>query len=174
MQKFTNIKQLTVTGNTVYLAAGSAGLFAFDISNPNAPRLEEVINLHGDLHAVTVYQNIIIAITRQGKLWLLNRVKNKTTTHHAVIDTLGIGYDLVPFGNRIIIANGIKGLTILPLPQQLEIDNRAITSGRTDNPEKISLRIPPQANPGVYNLNLLHQGELIEFVGAVELRDAAE
>ncbi len=174
LQKFTNIKQITVAGNTLYLAAGSAGLISLDVSNPESPRLEEIITLHGDLHAVTVSHNNIFAITRQGKLWLLQRDSDNKTSHRAVIDTLGIGYDLLPYGERMLIANGFKGLTISPLPQQIEINNRVIKTGRIGTTEWITLPVPAQANPGIYNLNLLHQGELLEFVGAVELRHATE
>lgn len=170
LQKFTTIKQLAVTGNTVYLAAGPAGLISLDISNPQAPRLEEIITLHGDLHAVTVDQNNIFALTRQGKLWLLQKDSDNKTSHHAVIDTLGIGYNLIPYADQMIIANGHKGLTLLPLPQQINIDSHVKTARLTDTQGRITLRIPPQSNPGIYNLNLFNQGEITEFIGAVQLR----
>ena len=174
LQKFTTIKQLTVAGKTSYLAAGPAGLISLDISNPKAPRLDEIINLDGDVHAINVDHNRLFALTRQGKLWLLHRDSDNRTSRRAVIDTLGIGYSLIPYGHQMVIANGKKGLTLLPLPQQIKIHSQTKTAGLTDTQGRLTFRIPPQSTPGIYNLNLFNQGELTEFIGAAYLRTAEE
>jgi hypothetical protein len=170
LKSFTDIKQLAVAGQNIYMAGGTAGLLIFDISDRTMPQLTQIINLDGDTRAVTVDSSRIFVSTRQGKLWLLNQAPDNKTRRLAVSDSLGSGASMIIDGDRMILANGIKGLTLLPLPQIID----TATMQGADRSGWTTLKIPPQSTPGVYNLIFLQQGELKEFIGAVKLNDIAE
>jgi len=162
LREFAVINRLAVSGTTVYMAAGPAGLISFGTSDPTSPQLREVINLEGAIQTVTIDRNRVLATTRQGKLWILQQETDGKTSLLTSVDTLGTGKDILVDADRMVIANGTAGLTILPFPQQIDISNR---NGQ------ITLHIPPQATPGVYNLNVLNDGKLTEFIGAVSLTE---
>jgi len=162
LREFAVINRLVVSGTTVYMAAGPAGLISFDTSNPRSPRLREIINLEGEIQSVTIDRNRVIATTRQGKLWILQQEPDGKTSRLNSVDTLGRGKDILVNADHMIIANGTAGLLILTFPQPIDISNR---DGQS------TLHIPPQATPGVYNLTVLNDGKLTEFIGAVSLTE---
>jgi hypothetical protein len=156
------------------MAGGTAGLLIFDISDRTTPQLTQIINLEGDTQAVTIDSSRIFVSTRQGKLWLLNQAPGNKTRRLAVSDSLGSGINMIIDGDKMILANGIKGLTLLPLPQIIDISSHPAMMQRADRSGWATLKIPPQSTPGVYNLIFLQQGEVKEFIGAVKLNDIAE
>jgi hypothetical protein len=174
LQSFVDIKQLTVADQNIYMAGGTAGLLIFDISDRAAPRLREIIHLEGNTQAVTVNDSRIYVSTRQGKLWVLSHDSDNKTRRIAVSDSLGSGVNMTIDGDRIILANGIKGLTLLPLPQTIEINKHPTITTDAGRSGWATLKIPPQSTPGVYNLIFLQQGELKEFIGAVTLNEAVK
>jgi hypothetical protein len=174
LQSFVNIKQLAIAGQNIYMAGGTAGLLIFDISDRTTPQLTQIINLEGDTQAVTIDSSRIFVSTRQGKLWLLNQAPGNKTRRLAVSDSLGSGINMIIDGDKMILANGIKGLTLLPLPQIIDISSHPAMMQRADRSGWATLKIPPQSTPGVYNLIFLQQGEVKEFIGAVKLNDIAE
>ncbi len=165
LNEFADINYLTLAGTTLYMAAGPAGLLSFNIENPALPKILEIINLNSEVVAVSIDLKTVVATTRQGKLYFMEKGSDKRLSHLTSIDTTGVGYDVIIDDDQLIIANGMKGLILLPLPQPIDIEN---------HPESIALRIPPQSIPGVYNLTLTNDGEQTEFIGAVILNESQQ
>lgn len=170
LNTFASIKKIAVKNGYAYLAAGPAGLFSINMTDPGSPQLEKITTLGGDINTVAVDHMYIYALTRQGKLWLLQRSHNNEIMRLSVLASLGIGTHLIPDDDHIIISSGIKGLTFLQRPQQLTA-NWGKRTGRNNNVYQLSVQIPPQTKPGIYNINIINDGELTEFIGAVELKD---
>jgi hypothetical protein len=165
LSKFSHVSDLAISGKTVYMTTGAAELITFDISVPSKPQIIEIVTIEGKPKSVFVDKDQVYVSTRQGKIWIFNSDTNAKLQRQGVFDSLGKGWDFTVEGDRIIIANGLKGLALLPTPKILKINNP-----KTRRNDTLTITIPPIQNPGLYNLSLFDQNKLIEFIGVVKLR----
>jgi hypothetical protein len=168
LQDIARIHQLTVVDQQVYLAAGEAELIIFDISNENYPEIAGIYHIDGETMAVAAIGEEVYVTTRQGRLWIMARDKEGLKLR-GVTDILGSCHNIKFQGEKLILANGLKGLTILDKPQQLNVQLQGEAS--RSRSMVATINIPPQSLPGVYNLSLIEKRELREFYGALKVTE---
>ncbi len=168
LQELARFHQVAVTDGAAFLAAGEAQLIHLDISDERKPRLADIVNIDGEVLSVAAHGRKLYAATRQGRLWFFELGGNRLAPR-VVVDTIGNCHDILPGGERTVLANGLKGMTVLPAAQNLALQLPANKYSRTRNGRSTTIDIPPQGRPGAYNLALFEGGELTEFVGAVTI-----
>ncbi|PLY01059.1 MAG: hypothetical protein C0623_05800 [Desulfuromonas sp.] len=171
LQELARSHRLVVSGETAYLAAGEAKLILFNIADENNPVIENIIEVDDEVISVSVKEENIYATSRLGKLTWLQREKNGVIKYRARIDTLGTTHDLIDRQDFFLLANGVKGLTLLPKPHLINLADGSIVDKRSRISSQITLQIPPLKQVGTYNLDLYSGNQLQEFVGAVKITD---
>ncbi len=166
LQEFAKSHQMTVRGDSVFLAAGPAALIHYDIADENHPDIAEIIHIAGETQAVSTYRDQLLATTRQGRLWILQKGK-QGYTHMAVSDILASCNQVTVQDGQIVLANGLKGLAFLQRPVPLKVSRPSSVRQATE----ATIAIPPLQQAAVYNLAVFNQREFTEIIGAVKIKD---
>ena len=168
-QEFATFRDIAVNGETVYLAAGEGELIIYDISDETRPSLFEIAHIEGEAMAVAVSGEKIYVTTRQGQLWQMERVDG-SLVRRGIVDILGNCRNIKFLADKVVLANGMQGVSLVSDPSQLDVRLQSASS-RLRTPTTAKIYIPPRQEPGVYNLALFEQGKLREFVGAVRVTE---
>ena len=100
---FTN--GVAVNGNTVYIAAGSAGLQVVDVTNRTAPTIISALALTGNANGVRLVGNLAYVAMGTGGLQIVDVTNPKAPALVSTLATSGAALTLVVYGNIAYIAD---------------------------------------------------------------------
>ena len=106
------LRDVTINGNFVYVAAGNAGLFIFDISDPTQPNEIGSIKRDADFIGVAVQGNYSYVLTR-GWMYIIDISDPVNPERESTFYDIREGYSIAISGNYAYVADGNKGLRII-------------------------------------------------------------
>lgn len=107
------VNDLTIDGNTAYLALGRAGLAIVDVSNPEAPQQLSIFDTPGDAKAVAVSGRYAYLADGDQGLWLVDISQLSNPQEVGVYRDARQVLDVQVVNDRVYLAAGREGLKIL-------------------------------------------------------------
>jgi len=138
---------MAIADGWLVISVGNPGLLVFDVSRSDRPKMIKGIDLGSRTGALDYANERLYVTTRAGDLWVLKKGRNgfvRTAATSAMGKSLSMQID----GDEALLANGTKGLAIVPLPQEVSV--------RVEKPQRhLRLKLPPGLKPGDYRLDLI-------------------
>ncbi|WP_017444946.1 Ig-like domain-containing protein [Gayadomonas joobiniege] len=113
----SSVKDNQVSGDYVYIAAGSSGLIVVDISDKQNPKEVASLDLEGDSSDVKVLGDYVYLATGSSGVQVINVSEPTQPVFVTQLDTNGNAVDMAMQNNYLYVVSGEGGLEILNIEQ---------------------------------------------------------
>lgn len=142
------VQDMLLANQQLVLSTGEAGLLFIDVSRPKNPALQGGINIGETTEAIAFKNDRLYVATKASRLWVLQR-EGASYIPVATTGTMGNKTESIQIaGDEALLANGGKGLAIIQLPQELNVE--VVIPQQT-----LQVQIPAGLEPGDYQLRLI-------------------